>query len=65
MSGQVWIAVEIKHETPDALLVDHGMGEDTWVPKSQVLDYSEETYRIGDNIEIELPEWLALKKGML
>jgi|Cruoilmetagenom7_1024161.scaffolds.fasta_scaffold37309_3 hypothetical protein len=63
--GQVWIAVEIKHETEAAILVDHGMGEDTWVPKSQILDYSEDSYCIGDAIEIELPEWLANEKGMI
>lgn len=65
MSGQVWISVTIKHETPLALLVHHGVDPECWVPKSQILDYSEENYRIGDTIEIEISEWLALAKGMI
>lgn len=64
MSGQTWIAVTIKRETDKALLVEHGAGPDAWVPKSQILDYSDD-YRIGDTIEIELPEWLALEKDMI
>jgi hypothetical protein len=64
MGGRVWISVEVKTETEQALCVDHGLGSDTWVPKSQVMDYSDD-YKIGDVIEIEIPEWLALKKGML
>ncbi len=64
MSGQVWITTTIKHETDMALLVEHGAGPDAWVPKSQILDYSDD-YKIGDTIEIELPEWLALKNDMI
>ena len=64
MSGQIWLGVTIKDATVKALLVEHGAGPDVWVPKSQILDYSDD-YRLGDTIEIELPEWLALEKGMI
>lgn len=64
MAGQVWITVTVKRESEKALLVEHGAGPDAWVPKSQILDYSDD-YRPGDTIEIELPEWLALEKGMI
>ena len=64
MSAQIWISVTIKRETEKALFVEHGVGPDAWVPKSQILDYSDD-YRIGDTIEIELPEWLATEKDMI
>ena len=64
MAGQIWISVTVKHETRAAILCEHGMGKDQWVPKSQILDYSDD-YRIGDTIEIEVPEWLAIEKGMV
>lgn len=64
MSGQIWIAVTIKAATVKALLVEYGAGADAWIPKSQILDYSDD-YGLGDTIEIELPEWLALEKGMI
>ena len=40
------------------------MKDNVWIPKSQILDY-EKDYIIGDTLEIELPEWLALDKGMI
>ena len=36
-----------------------------WLPKSQIQDYSELEYEAGDDLEIEIPEWLALKKGLI
>ena len=63
-NSQVWISITIKHETDSAILVDHGMKDNVWIPKSQILDY-EKDYIIGDTLEIELPEWLALDKGMI
>ncbi len=65
MSGTVWIPVELCLETDLAWHVDFGGDNPIWVPKSQITDYSENEYEIGDDIEIELPEWLALKKGMI
>lgn len=63
-ANQVWVSVVIKAETDKALMVDAGFDKDHWVPKSQILDYSDD-YKLGDTIEIELPEWLAEDKGMI
>ncbi len=65
MSGRVWIAVMLEIETDKAWRVDFGADTSAWIPKSQISDYSEVEYQAGDNIEIELPEWLALNNGMI
>ncbi len=65
MPEPVWITVIIKQITTLAILVDHGVEKSVWIPRSQISDYSEETYQVGDKIEIEIPEWLALKKDMI
>jgi len=61
---QIWVTAEIKVETDDALMINAGFDKDTWIPKSQILDYSDD-YKLGDTIEIEIPEWLALDKGLI
>ena len=35
-----------------------------WVPRSQIVDY-EDALDPGAQIKIELPEWLALEKGLI
>lgn len=65
MSGQVWIPVTLEIESPLSWRVDFGAGDSTWIPKSQIQDYSEVEYEAGDDIEIEIPEWLALERGMI
>ncbi len=61
----VWICVTLEAETDKAWMVDAGIDESTWIPKSQIMDYSENEYKSGDTLEIEVPEWLALKKGLI
>lgn len=67
----IWISVVLEAETDLAWMVDAGTttkdpnNERIWLPKSQIRDYSEETYESGDCIEIEIPEWLALDKGLI
>lgn len=56
------IAVIVKGETAAAYLVDFGGKEEVWVPKSQISDECEEK---GKLVSIFIPEWLALKKGMI
>jgi hypothetical protein len=56
------IAVTIEHETDMALLVYDGDTK-TWVPKSQI-QYDEDA-QVGDTIDIEMPEWLAMDKGFI
>ncbi len=65
MSELIWITVIIKQETDMAILVDHGVDKNEWIPKSQISDQSENPYQVGDTLDIEIPEWLALKKDMI
>lgn len=57
------IAVEIRHETDNALLVwagvEDGFGDpiEIWLPKSQV--------EVNEDGTITLPEWLAIEKGLI
>lgn len=51
----------VKHETARAILLDTG-DEEVWIPKSQVLGQEE----IEDGItELQIPEWLAMDKGLI
>ena len=61
----VWIPVTLEVETDMAWRVSDGQGKSIWIPKSQIQDYSESEYKSGDEIEIELPEWLALEKELI
>ena len=45
------------HATDDAILLDHGGDDPAWVPKSLVVDNDDGTFT--------MPEWLAMKKGMI
>lgn len=48
----------IQHETEKAWLVDFGLKEPAWVPKSMAThDEDEKTFT--------MPEWLANEKGLL
>lgn len=60
-AGLVDIACVLKHETAAAYLVDDGINEALWLPKSQVELW--EDARQGTMVT--LPEWLALEKGMI
>lgn len=62
MSKDIEIAVIVKGETKAALFVEYGGKEEAWVPKSQISDQCEENGKITS---IFIPEWLALKKGMI
>lgn len=55
---------EIKRETDKAILIDHGGKEDVWLPKSQIRRREDDLHK--ENITaLTLPEWLALKAGLL
>lgn len=51
----ITIDCAVKIETEKAYLIESDMGE-AWVPKSQV--------EIEDG-EIQIPEWLAIEKGII
>lgn len=63
--SSVWVPVTLMIETELAWMVDGGRDKDVWIPKSQIQDYSETEYEIGDDIEIEIPEWLAMEKDLI
>lgn len=49
-----------KTETDLAILVDFGLDNPIWLPKSQV----EYDHQINDGVTVTLPEWLAVDKGI-
>ncbi len=65
MSRTTWVSVTLKVDSGLAWLVEHGAGDDQWIPKSQIEDYSEPEVKSGMTLEIEIPEWLAMEKGMI
>lgn len=50
------IAVQVKHETEKAILVNDGT-EDIWLPKSQC--------EMNPDGTVTMPEWLAHEKGLI
>lgn len=61
-SDLVDISVVLIHQTDKAVLVDHGGGENVWLPRSAI-----EIERDGDGKTwtITLPEALAQSKGLI
>lgn len=46
------------HQTTDAWLIETDSGDEVWLPKSQCeLDEDDNT--------VEVPEWLAIEKGLV
>lgn len=55
----VEIFAEFKKETENAVLIDYD-GVEAWLPKSQI------EYQInGTEIELMVPEWLAIDKELI
>lgn len=48
---------ELRHETDAAYLVDAGLEEPVWLPKSQTTHEDDTTFLV--------PEWLAQEKGII
>ena len=67
MTKLIWVTVTIvdDDESRLAILVDYGADSDVWIPRSQIKDQTEDPFQEGDTLEIEIPEWLALEKGMI
>jgi hypothetical protein len=63
MAKDVEIDVVVKRSTDRAILVNFGVPQEVWIPKSQINDFT------GDEVEeatsIFIPEWLAIEKGMV
>lgn len=59
--ADIEIAIEVIARTDDALRVTDGNVRE-WIPRSQISDY------VGDKDSPEtifIPEWLAIKKGLI
>ena len=53
----------VKHVTAAAVLVEVEVaGEKIWFPLSQIVDCDE--FTPGEEVECEIPEWLAVAKGI-
>lgn len=55
------ISCQKKHETEKAILVVNLKDKDVWLPKSQIEIDSDEK----GIVELQMPEWLALDKGLI
>ena len=53
------IDAERKCKTEKAALFDVGLDEDVWIPLSLIYEYNSE------NGVVRIPEWFALKKGLI
>jgi hypothetical protein len=63
MSKTIEVAIEVKGKTDAAIFVTDG-NESAWLPKSQI-ENGPDSFEIGQVYEITIPEWLALKKGLI
>lgn len=61
MKKPVKLIAELMHETDNAYLFNDGEN-DFWIPKSQCADMDQ----LDDtNYEFSIPEWLAIKNGVV
>lgn len=54
----------VRTESDEAIQVELDDGRLVWIPKSQVHEDSE-TYEMGTDGTLIIPEWLANSKGMI
>lgn len=66
MNEEVEVSVEITTFTENAIRIENLTGEDVWVPKSQITDYScDDCDDINEATLIFIPEWLAIDKDLI
>ncbi len=53
----------VKAVTELAILIDDG-GDEVWIPLSQIV-YGPDEFERDDEVEIEIPLWLAEAKGLV
>jgi hypothetical protein len=59
-----WVDVDVLDTRELAVCVDAGRGEPAWIPRSQIVDESDDIVK-GASLSIEIPEWLAVSKGLV
>lgn len=59
--GYVEVNGTTEHETNMAVLIDVGLGDPVWFPKSQLEDWPDK----GENGDVLMTEWIAEEKGVV
>lgn len=54
----------VRHETNSAFLVETGVGMKAWVPKSRV-EVERRSGSLGECDNMQIPEWMAIEKGLV
>ena len=62
---RVEIDVEEVRRTADAILVKDADDIEHWIPLSQCCILSESIFDPGGPVVISMPEWLAIKEGLV
>lgn len=57
---------DIEAATPEAVLLRLDEEEGVWIPRSQILDESDDDFDVNSGSGwVEIPEWLAMEKGLI
>ena len=59
----VEVAGKVLAKTPEAILINDG-DKDAWLPISQIENY-DESWKTGETVDLEIPEWLATEKELV
>ncbi len=60
------LAVEIEYVTEMAVKITEQIDDDdVWIPKSQIRNVDPDDLLPGRSLTIEIPQWLALEKGLI
>jgi hypothetical protein len=58
------VDVEIEKQTANAILVTDGY-QKVWLPKSQIHNPDPAELIIGESYVLDIPEWLAIERGLV
>jgi len=61
----VSLDVYIERRSARAVLVENLKGEGVWVPISQIHYFERGVLEPGEDVEIWIPEWLAMEKELI
>lgn len=59
----VEVTGKVLAKTPGAILINDG-DRDAWLPISQIQNY-DESWKMGETVDLEIPEWLATEKELV
>lgn len=58
------IPCKFLYQTEMAVLIEDADGSETWIPKSQIMDF-DSTMEPGTDTELLVAEWFAEKEGLV